>query len=83
MITALAPVASLFVATAVPHARARPAEDLAAEIRKHASVPVIAASPPETALRRALEHSPRVVAAGSIYMVGPLRARLIEAGAVH
>ena len=84
MIKALEPVASMFVATAVPHTRARTADDMAAEIRKHAaSVHVIAASTPEAAVARALEHSPKVVAAGSIYMVGPLRARLIEAGAVH
>jgi dihydrofolate synthase/folylpolyglutamate synthase len=84
MITALEPVASMFVATAVPHTRARPADDMAAEIRKHtASVQVIAAATPKAAIARALEHSPKVVAAGSIYMVGPLRARLIEAGALH
>lgn len=84
MITALAPVASMFVATTVPHSRARPADEMAAEIRKHApSVHVIAAAPPEAAVARALEHSPKVAAAGSIYMVGPLRARLIEAGAIH
>jgi dihydrofolate synthase/folylpolyglutamate synthase len=84
MITALAPVASMFVATAVPHGRARPADEMAAEIRKHApGVPVIAVTPPEVAVARALEHSPTAAAAGSIYMVGPLRARLIEAGAIH
>jgi len=84
MIKALEPVASMFVATAVPHTRARPAEDMAAEIRKHAaSVHVIAAATPEAAVARALEHAPKIVAAGSIYMVGPLRARLMEAGAVH
>lgn len=84
MIRALEPVASMFVATTVPHARARPAEDMAAEIRTHApSIHVIAAASPEAAVARALEHAPRVVAAGSIYMVGPLRARLIESGALH
>src|SRR5688572_4929033 len=82
MIKALGPVASMFVATSVPHARARSAEEMAAEIRKHApAVPVIAVAPPEAAVARALEHSSRAAAAGSIYMVGPLRARLIEAGA--
>jgi dihydrofolate synthase/folylpolyglutamate synthase len=84
MITALVPVASMFVATTVPHSRARPADEMAAEIRKHApGVHVIAVAPPEAAVARALEHSPKVAAAGSIYMVGPLRARLIEAGAIH
>ena len=84
MITALEPVASIFVATTAPHARARAAVEMAAAIRKHTgSVPVIAAATPELAVERALEHSPRAVAAGSIYMVGPLRSRLIAAGAVH
>jgi dihydrofolate synthase/folylpolyglutamate synthase len=84
MIKALEPVASMFIATTVPHARARPAERLAADIRTQAAAAqVIAVATPEAAVARALEHSPRVVAAGSIYMVGPLRARLIESGAVH
>ena len=82
MIRALAPAASMFVATCVPHSRARPADDLAGEIRAYApGLPVIAVTPPQAAVARALEHSPQVAAAGSIYMVGPLRARLIEAGA--
>ena len=83
MIKALEPVASMFVATTVPHARARSADDMAAEIRTHTSVHVMAAATPAAAVAQALEHAPKVVAAGSIYMVGPLRARLIEAGAVH
>jgi dihydrofolate synthase/folylpolyglutamate synthase len=82
MIAALEPVASMFIATTVPHARARSAEAMAAEIRRHAATAhVLAAATPEAAVARALEHAPRVVAAGSIYMVGPLRARLIESGA--
>jgi dihydrofolate synthase/folylpolyglutamate synthase len=82
MIKVLAPVASMFVATTVPHTRARGAGEMAAEIRKHAgAVPVLAADTPAAALTCALEHGTSVVAAGSIYMVGPLRARLIEAGA--
>ena len=84
MIAALEPVASMFVATTASHARARPAEEMAAAIRKHTgSVQVIAAPTPELAVERALAQSPRAVAAGSIYMVGPLRSRLIAAGAVH
>ena len=84
MIKALAPVASMFVATSAPHARARSADEMAAEIRRHApGVDVIAVAPAEAAVARALEHSPKAAAAGSIYMVGPLRARLIEAGAGH
>jgi dihydrofolate synthase/folylpolyglutamate synthase len=82
MIQALAPAASMFVATAIAHARARPAEAMAEEITRLApDVRVIAATPPEAAVARALEHSPAAVAAGSIYMIGPLRARLLEDGA--
>jgi dihydrofolate synthase / folylpolyglutamate synthase len=84
MINALTRAAEMFVATTVPHARARPAEEMAMEIRRHApDTPVIAVSPAEAAVARALEHAPKVVACGSIYMIGPLRARLIEAGAIH
>jgi dihydrofolate synthase/folylpolyglutamate synthase len=84
MIKALEPVASMFIATTAPHARARAADAMAADMRKHtSSVHVIAAATPEQAVARALEHSPRAVAAGSIYMVGPLRSQLIAAGACH
>ena len=92
MISALAPVAASFIATTVPHARAKTADQLAAEIRTMVSVPVDAAASPDAAVTRALEQpahrslgeggSPRAVACGSIYMVGPLRARLIAGGAV-
>ena len=85
MIAALAPVASTFVATTVPHARARTAEELAARFASTpASVPVIAVADARGGRRRArCEQSPRAVAAGSIYMVGPLRARLIAAWRRH
>ena len=83
MIGALAPVASAFIATTVPHARARTADDLAKAIRELTDVRVEAISPPEAAVARALEQSKRAVACGSIYMIGPLRARLMEAGATR
>ena len=84
MIEALSPVASNFIATTVPHARARSADDMAADIRKHAGgVPVEAIGSPDAAVARALEQSKRAVAAGSIYLIGPLRARLIAAGATR
>jgi dihydrofolate synthase/folylpolyglutamate synthase len=83
MIGALAPIASAFIATTVPHARARTADQLASEIRRLTSVPVEAAASPEAAVARALEQSKRAVACGSIYMIGPLRARLIEGGATR
>jgi dihydrofolate synthase/folylpolyglutamate synthase len=83
MIGALTPIASAFIATTVPHARARTADQLASEIRQLTSVPVEAAASPEAAVARALQQSKRAVACGSIYMIGPLRARLLEGGATR
>jgi len=84
MIQPLAAVASSFIATTAPGARARPAEQLAAEIRALApAIPVDVEPSPEAAVRRALQHAPRAVAAGSIYMIGPLRAKLIAGGATR
>jgi dihydrofolate synthase/folylpolyglutamate synthase len=83
MIAPLVPVASAFIATTVPHARARTADQLAEEILRLTSLPVEAIASPLEAVARALEQSKRAVACGSIYMVGPLRARLIEAGATR
>jgi len=84
MIAALAPVASAFIATSVPNARARPADQLAEEIRALAgAIPVEQHASPEAAVERALEQSHRAVACGSIYMIGPLRARLIAGGATR
>lgn len=83
MVAPLKPVASAFLATSVPHARARGADVLAAELRRLVSVPVEAFASPVAAVARAFEHSRRAVACGSIYMIGPLRARLIDAGATR
>jgi dihydrofolate synthase/folylpolyglutamate synthase len=84
MIEPLVPVASAFIATTVPNARARQADQLADEIRAlAASVPVESIASPEAAVTRALEQMRRAVACGSIYMVGPLRAKLIAGGATR
>jgi dihydrofolate synthase/folylpolyglutamate synthase len=83
MVAALKPVASTFLATSVPHARARSADQLAAELRRMTGVPVESFTSPVAAVARALEQSRRAVACGSIYMIGPLRARLIDAGATR
>lgn len=84
MVAALLPVASAFVATTVPHARARTAEGLAAALRGLApTLPVDVEAVPEAAVKRALARSTRVVAAGSIYLIGPLRARLLAGGATR
>jgi len=92
MIAPLVPAASAFIATTVPNARARSADQLAIEIRALAgSIPVESIADPVAAVARALaqpahrsrggDGSPRAVACGSIYMIGPLRAKLIAGGA--
>jgi folylpolyglutamate synthase/dihydropteroate synthase len=81
MIAPLAEVASAFFATTIPYARARGADQLAEEIRRLVTVPVQAEPSPDEAVARALRIGKRAVACGSIYMIGPLRARLIAAGA--
>jgi dihydrofolate synthase/folylpolyglutamate synthase len=83
MIAPLARVASSFIATTIPHARARRADQLADEIRALVRVPVAAVALPEEAVALALSESRRAVACGSIYMIGPLRARLVAAGATR
>jgi dihydrofolate synthase / folylpolyglutamate synthase len=84
MIAALEPVASAFVATTVPNSRARSADQLAEEIRiLTKAIPVEPVASPESAVERALEQSKRAVACGSIYMIGPLRAKLIAGGATR
>lgn len=83
MIAPLRPVASTFIATTVPHSRARSADQLAREIRAMVTVPVEAAPTAPAAVTRALEQSRRAAACGSIYMIGPLRATLIAQGATR
>ncbi len=82
MVKPLLAVASAFVATTVPHSRARTAEGLASALRVLApSLPVEAEADAAAAVARALARASRAVAAGSIYLIGPLRARLLQAGA--
>lgn len=82
MVQPLVPVAASFVATTVPHSRARTADGLAAAIRLLAPALTVAEVPdPEAAVAHALAHADRAVAAGSIYLIGPLRARLLAGGA--
>jgi dihydrofolate synthase / folylpolyglutamate synthase len=83
ILRALAPMASLFVATEVSSPRALPSIELAARISR--IVPgarVIPIADPDDAIGEALAHGGRAVVAGSIYLVGPARARLIQRGAV-
>lgn len=82
MVTQLSRVASSFVATTVPHQRARTADELADTIREIApGIPVVAEPSPDAAVVTATAGARRAVAAGSIFLVGPLRARLLAAGA--
>jgi len=82
MVTPLVPCASAFIATTVASARARTAEGLAASLQVLApTLPISAEAYPAKAVALAVSQSPRAVVAGSIYLIGPLRARLLEAGA--
>lgn len=84
MLTPLIPVASAFVTTTVPHTRARAAESLARALQQLAPGLAVDAEPnPVAAVAKALSRSERAVAAGSIYLIGPLRARLMKAGAAR
>ncbi|MSO52345.1 MAG: hypothetical protein CK533_12575 [Acidobacterium sp.] len=82
MVKPLLPMASAFVATTVRHSRSRTAEDLATALRLLAPNVVIEARPdPMVAVSYALSRAKRAVAAGSIYLIGPLRAALLATGA--
>lgn len=82
MIGALAPVASMFVATTVPHKRAKAAEALAEVIRRVApGTKVEVEESPDAAVALAVAGQARAVVAGSIFLIGPLRARLLAGGA--
>lgn len=82
ILTPLCRVASSFWATTVPHQRALPAAALAATLHEMApDMPVEAEPSADAAVAAATAGAPRAVAAGSIFLVGPLRARLFAAGA--
>jgi dihydrofolate synthase / folylpolyglutamate synthase len=74
MLAAIAPVAGAIVVTTPPSRRALPAAELAAIVRRlapHATVLVEA--DPAAALARACGLGRPVIAAGSIFLIGPLR----------
>jgi folylpolyglutamate synthase/dihydropteroate synthase len=76
-------VVSRLIATQVPSPRAWTAEALGkrlAELLPECRIEI--ESEPERAVDLAFAGSRRAVAAGSIFLVGPLRARLLAAGAV-
>jgi dihydrofolate synthase/folylpolyglutamate synthase len=82
IVRALAPSVSEFLATTVTSARALTPDQLAAAI--HAAVPtapVAQYSNAADAVEAARRSSRALVVAGSIYLVGPIRAHLLAAGA--
>jgi dihydrofolate synthase/folylpolyglutamate synthase len=82
MLSPLAPLASRFIATTVSSARAMAVESLVSEMLRVApDVPVASQPSADLAVALALRRVNRAVAAGSIYLIGPLRARLLAAGA--
>jgi len=82
MLRALLPVARSVIATQTESARAMPATALAEVIAGiDPQLPVHVEPRPDEAIRQALATAPAAVVAGSIYLIGPLRARLIASGA--
>jgi dihydrofolate synthase / folylpolyglutamate synthase len=75
MLRPLAPVCARVVCTTAPSPRAATAAELATSARQvlDRDVPVEAIADPEAALDRAAAGGTRVVAAGSIFLIGPLR----------
>jgi dihydrofolate synthase / folylpolyglutamate synthase len=84
IVAALATATSLddamIIATSLDLARAMPAEDLAARWRRRGSARTVVAEPdPDRALDRALAGGDGpIVVAGSLYLVGAVRARLVD-----
>ena len=73
----LLPLATRVIATAVDFPRALPAADLAATVARLApSLPVQVATTPAEAMTAASEDGARVVVAGSLFLVGAVRAWL-------
>jgi dihydrofolate synthase / folylpolyglutamate synthase len=82
MIRAVAPAASRIVATQVGSPRALEARALADRAREIApSLSIEWRAGADAALELALEQSARAMVAGSIFLIGPLRERLIARGA--
>jgi dihydrofolate synthase/folylpolyglutamate synthase len=78
MLTALLPVCAALVATTAPSPRAMPAAQIAAIASEISVRPAVldAIDDPSEALARACQHGSRVVAAGSMFLIGPLRGIL-------
>ncbi|MFN7979583.1 MAG: Mur ligase family protein [Vicinamibacterales bacterium] len=78
----LLPHAAAVIATQADTPRAARAEALAGEIRRLATSGVAVSAEPDAraAVDQALHQARPVLLAGSIYLVGPLRARLVDQG---
>jgi dihydrofolate synthase / folylpolyglutamate synthase len=78
IVSELAPCAASIVCTTPPNARAMPAETLAAAAARvsPASTRIISIPDPAEAIAHACRDGARVVAAGSIFLIGPLRGIL-------
>lgn len=77
----LAPHVSHWWCTQVPMARSRPHDGLARDVRAlFPGTPVSSTPEPLEAIHRALADQGRAMAAGSIYFIGPARARLLASG---
>jgi dihydrofolate synthase / folylpolyglutamate synthase len=78
MLSELVPLAARLVCTTPPSPRALAAADLAVRAAALPCVPpsVLVAPDPEEAMRTACHPGARVVAAGSIFLIGPLRGIL-------
>jgi dihydrofolate synthase / folylpolyglutamate synthase len=82
MVAPLAKVASVFVATQADSARSLRADELAGEIGRTApGVPVEVVACVDDAIAAGFSRSRHLAIAGSIFLVGPTRARLLERGA--
>jgi dihydrofolate synthase/folylpolyglutamate synthase len=83
IVTALAPAVSRFVVTNASSPRAIPAGELAQMIRRILpGLPCVAVEDVHEAVRTVCEPGGRAMVAGSIFLVGPLRALLLSQGAV-
>jgi dihydrofolate synthase / folylpolyglutamate synthase len=76
MLEALLPVTSMAIFTTPPTHRATPAAELARLASTISTKPVETIDDPSDALQRACNVSGRVVAAGSLFLIGPLRGIL-------
>ncbi len=72
MLEAVGPRCEAIICTTAPNPRALPATKLA-RLARHFAPSVEAIDDPAVALERALDHGRPVVAAGSIFLIGPLR----------